>query len=563
MLAAACVLPIRPAAARPRQADPMWPHRVVVPPRSPKHKPQPRGLWLPDDAQEVRGLVCAFGGRAAPLDTMLVQLPAMRETLTDLRLGALNFIPSLVTEDPWLATLAELSKHPELTRVPILTVGYGSGGIGARNAAYLAPERVIAVLHLKSGNLQANIPDVTRSLAGVPMLSISGEFEECGPAGGDLGIGLRREYAVDPTKASTHNQTQWVMLRMQLLERRRRNPENLLSLVVDRGGSHGSWDKDLTRICTQFIRSTAALRLPAEVPPGEGVIHCRPVKAADGWLSDADIKHFTALPAPFAAYKGDPLLAFWYPDFEMAECVFNYHGRGWNTRDPTFGRPAAERYAPPPRLSDRVELPPPPPLHWKGGAGTWARTAPGWLDARRPAPWNPACRAVIARAGSRLAVTNNMACSGLELGPECVLDLGTSRLDVRWSALLDAQSMCRVRIDKHQRPDRYARLSIAGRARLGGRLVVEADPESTIYGVYRIVSAGAPVEGAFEQIVGPEGWKLAVTPTGVTVEHAAPPRKQRPSESAPPPPPPPPVALEVPTLQGELENDLEFDLEGD
>lgn len=333
-------------------------------------KPQPPAvghLWLPDGVRHIRGLL--VGGRTL-LEKRICEDRQIRAALADEGIGALYFDPALdalfeylqrpsgEALDKALADLAAKSGHPELAGVPLLTVGHSTGGIFCRNVAYWKPERVIGVLHVMSGNLQDHIPDPSRTLAGVPFLAINGEFEEFGPAGGDLKGGLRSEYSLDPADKTKHNQTQWIIVRQQLLDRRRRNPENLMGLIVHRGHGHTSWDDDMTALAAQFIRSAAEARLPkggAGEPEGKGGVACRTLRAADGWLEDADIKdpHFPA--APYNEYRGDKSLAFWYPDKAMAEAVWKYHQGNWEVPDPTAGQPPEKRFTPPPDLRDTVD----------------------------------------------------------------------------------------------------------------------------------------------------------------------------------------------------------------
>jgi hypothetical protein len=61
------------------------------------------------------------------------------------------------------------------------------------------------------------------------------------------------------------------------------------------------------------------------------------LKAADGWLSDADIKQPSHAPAAYADYAGDKLKAFWHFDREMAEAVQAYHKDAFTAPDPSRG----------------------------------------------------------------------------------------------------------------------------------------------------------------------------------------------------------------------------------
>ena len=334
------------------------------PPRRGKaQSPSVAHLWLPETKGPIRGLILAGKIR---LEIRICCDPAIRKAAAERRLGIVYFEPhfdavfsyaktdSEKNLENALAALARQTGRPELATVPWLTMGHSTGGIFCRNVAYWKPDRVIGVVHIKSGNFQDHIPDASRTLAGVPLLAINGEFEEYGPAGGDLGRGLRSQYSLHPTDKKKRNQSQWVLIRSQMIARRQKNPDNLMSLVVHRDGGHVSWDDDMTALTAQFIRSAADARIPVAEPDGK-TVRCRPLKAANGWLSDADIKAPKFKPAPWGAYKGDKALAFWHVDGAMAKAVAAYHGRRWRDADPTAGMPAAKRYTPPPMLQDAID----------------------------------------------------------------------------------------------------------------------------------------------------------------------------------------------------------------
>lgn len=363
-----------PAADKGGGVDPAlwaWTTEAPRPPRVDKNGPKPQPpaigyLWLPDNVKQIRGLL--VGGRTL-LEKRLCQDSQIRDALAKEQMGTLYFDPALdslfdfVQRDSGkilekaLADLASKSNHPEIEFAPMLTVGHSTGGIFCRNVAYWKPERVIGVLHLMSGNLQDHIPDPTRSLAGVPFLAINGEFEEYGPAGGDLKGGLRREYSLHPEDKTKQNQTQWIIVRQQLLDRRRRNPENLMGLIVHRGKSHTSWSDDMTALTVQFIHSAAKARLPSD-PGAKSPAPCKTVRAQDGWLTDPDLKSPHHPPARYNQYEGDRSLAFWYPDEAMARAVARYHEPQWDIPDPTAGQPEEKRFTPPEALRDKVDVHP-------------------------------------------------------------------------------------------------------------------------------------------------------------------------------------------------------------
>ena len=351
-----------------------WGYTVEVPrpPRTEKHGTQPQApavgyLWLPDNVKSVRGLLVA--GKTL-LEKRIVEDPQIRAALGDEGMGAVYFEPALdalfdyvhhgsgEALEKALADLAVKSGHPELRFAPMLTVGHSTGGIFCRNVAYWQPQRVIGVLHVMSGNLQDDVWDTSRTLAGVPFLAINGEFEEYGPAGGDLKAGLRSEYSLDPADKTRQNQTQWVIVRQQLLDRRRRNPDNLMGLIVHRGKGHTAWDDEMSALAARFIRSAAEARVPGGEPDGKAFVRCLAIKAGDGWLEDADIKDSRFPPAAYADYRGDKALAFWYLDRATAEAVWKYHQGKWDVPDPTAGQPPDKRFTPPPALRDEIDAPP-------------------------------------------------------------------------------------------------------------------------------------------------------------------------------------------------------------
>jgi len=339
------------------------------PPRRGKpQSPSVAHLWLPKGEGPVRGLILAGKIR---LEITICTDPAIRKAAAEKRLGIVYFEPHFDavfgyaktnSEENLLGVLAELvtkTGRPELATIPWLTMGHSTGGIFCRNVAYWKPERVIGIVHIKSGNFQDHIPDASRTLAGVPLLAINGEFEEYGPAGGDLGRGLRSQFSLHPDDRKKRNQSQWVLIRAQMITRRRKNADNLMSLVVHRDSRHTNWDADMTALTARFIRSAADARIPAARSDGKTPVRCLPLTAKDGWLTDADIKAPKAKPAPYAQYTGDRTLAFWHVDRAMARAVAAYHGRGWTDADPTAGTPPTRRYTPPPVLQDAIDSPRP------------------------------------------------------------------------------------------------------------------------------------------------------------------------------------------------------------
>jgi hypothetical protein len=198
------------------------------------------------------------------------------------------------------------------------------------------PERVFGVVHVAGGNMQ-EMPDGGRGMVQVPFFAHNGEFEWCGPVGGGHAsgkFGIRPEYG---------NQTQWVMLREQMLRLWRGRREHRMSFVVVPNADHGAWDVGLTAM---FVRKAAQCRLPKEKRDGSTPAVCQSLPVEKGWLSDADLDHPTHEPAAFAAYKGDKDNTFWHFDEEMARAVVQYHNGNFLLPDPTKKSPVPADWPP-------------------------------------------------------------------------------------------------------------------------------------------------------------------------------------------------------------------------
>ncbi len=490
---------------------------VPVPPKRGKERPpQPACLWLPEGVEKVRGLY--YPGTVI-IEKKLAMNPKVRAALAELDMGILYYPlgAGLIHGggaylEHALSELAKTVGRPEVEFAPMLTAGHSAAGLFCRNVAYWKPHRVIAVVMIKSGNFHHAIEDTSRSLRTVPLIHFSGEFEEYGPEGGDLGRGLRSAYATT-VDGRTKNQTQWVMTRMQMLDRRRKDEDNVWSLVVHRGGGHTAWNQAMTDLFIRYVRSVVALRVPTEAPDGKTVVRCIPARAEDGWLYDADIKNPRHKPAPYAAYTGDPALAFWAPDEAAAMAIWNDHqAEAWSHPDPTAGQPVEERFGPPPILKDWIDAPPPPALTWAGGDGAWDAEAKNWRDDGKPVAWDATRQALFKEGGGAVTLPEGRTTTGLGLGDGYTLDCGAERLNVRWNARIEKDATLRVRIHpKSPRGiGRGAMVTVEGNAEVGGTLVVEAEGElkEGDYGVFAVQGVRT---GDFAKVAVPEpyvgGWK--------------------------------------------------------
>jgi hypothetical protein len=293
---------------------------IEMPPKKGKpRKPRRVTLWIPP-VEQVRGVIVAH-----PMISKMATHPRIRQAAARAGLAttvvpnyAYNGHETVKRFDDMLARFAAKSGHPELKGAALLPAGLSASVLAARNVGYAAPERTLGIVHVAGGNMHHNIVDPNESLTGVPFIAMNGEFEWCGPEGG-----IRPEFG---------RQTQWVMIREQLLRRWRKDHQHLMSLVVVPGGDHGAWDVELAAM---FVRKAAEYRAPKGKRDGSKPATCRTIKAEDGWLSSADITDPEHKPAPFKEYTGEKDYVFWHFDGEMARAVREYHDGELLLPDPT------------------------------------------------------------------------------------------------------------------------------------------------------------------------------------------------------------------------------------
>jgi hypothetical protein len=86
-----------------------------------------------------------------------------------------------------------------------------------------------------------------------------------------------------------------------------------MSMVVDPGAGHFSFNPELADYVALFIRKAAHCRIRDDGP----VLRDLPLES--GWLTDSTFMTPSRFaPAPYSEYKGDPSLALWHMDEELA-----------------------------------------------------------------------------------------------------------------------------------------------------------------------------------------------------------------------------------------------------
>jgi hypothetical protein len=261
-------------------------------------------LWIPPECQRVRGILL---GQQVILEKYAFEQTVIRKAAAGQCLAEVLIYPGFDTEFHYdrehsadkilqriLDALAEQSGYTELAQAPLLTMGHSGSVIFSWNLAYWNPARTIAVVGLHGAGTHPPPWDTKAKVDGVPILGISGQYESWG----------------NPRQSL---EMHWRWLRGTLLEFRAMNERSLMSMVVEPGGGHFSFNPELAEYVALFIRKAAQYRIR------DDSASLRDVALESGWLTDSTFmtpSRFT--PAQYGKYQGDPSLAFWHIDQELA-----------------------------------------------------------------------------------------------------------------------------------------------------------------------------------------------------------------------------------------------------
>ncbi len=311
-------------------------------------------LWIPPESTDLAGiLLCGM----TDAEFTLVRHQDIRDACARQALGIVWFnggigdfhddpknkegsLPTTLDKDKRqnvdhaLAALAAVSGYAEVEHAPWITFGHSTGALGARNLAYWRPERTIAVWYFKAGDLlrspgagwEATVPAdataVADRLHGIPVLGITGEYEEFGPDG------AKPENDGAPWTAAT------LGLREEL--RTLRANGSPAAQVVDPGAGHHTLHAGVINVLATAIDAYVPLRVPADTYADAGPIDLLAVDTSSGYLSDSDFELEPGLrstTAPVATYihqpddPTDPAYTepYWHPDQPLATACDDLH----------------------------------------------------------------------------------------------------------------------------------------------------------------------------------------------------------------------------------------------
>ncbi len=219
---------------------------------------------------------------------------------TDTGLAAVD-VPNL------LSRFAAVSGYAELPRAPLLFVGHSAGGPQARDLAREYADRCFGLIQHRGGLADGVPPEV-------PAIAAVGQFDEfAGQMRDETGYEGAWQRALDATK-----------------EMRARQPDKLVSFLLDAGAGHFHFSDREAKYLALFITKTAKARIPdgwASGPqPGQGPpVACVEIDPARGWLTDLDLRTPSHKPAPAGRYTGKPAEAAWHFDEQLARANEAFH----------------------------------------------------------------------------------------------------------------------------------------------------------------------------------------------------------------------------------------------
>lgn len=292
-------------AARSSPAEAVFQYAVRV---QTKQGPKEGYLWIPPQAEQVRGVLVAGMTLA---ERELVRDPQVRAACGEEALAVLFVKSGIGSFDVQQAldAAAEESGYRELAVAPLFFVGHSAGGPQALAAATKHQERCFGLMQYRGGH-----PGVGRSggevplPAGIPALMMLGQFDEFGKVHRDEQGRENWENGVDSLAAYN-----------ALAD------DNLGSLVVEPGAGHFAWSDRCAAYFALFLRKAAKARIPDWPVDAAAPVRCREVAATSGWRTDLRLAAPKHPAAPAEKFVGERGRSSWHFDQEMAEATIAIH----------------------------------------------------------------------------------------------------------------------------------------------------------------------------------------------------------------------------------------------
>lgn len=260
-------------------------------------------LWIGDGLKEVRAIMFAMQNMA---EETFFENQMFRSEMLRLGVAILWITPPFGWE--WrvednvetcffdtLHSLALLSNHKELDRVPLIPFGHSAQATMPWNFAAWNNSRTLCAISFHGDAPRTNLTGYgmanvewgrERNIDGIPALMVMGEWEW------------------------------WQARLLPALAFRMMYPKSCVSFLADTGCGHFDASLETMSYVAKFIAKAMELRLD------NGVL--RSVDPEKGWLLEAWNPTKTSLEVPdeWAKYKGCRHEAFWYGDEEMAHLAY-------------------------------------------------------------------------------------------------------------------------------------------------------------------------------------------------------------------------------------------------
>jgi pimeloyl-ACP methyl ester carboxylesterase len=261
-------------------------------------------LWVPPASRHLRAVLLA---PANIIERRVADDPSIRAMAARNDMAIVFFQAGWKQESGNTALMAETMEHvldalaaksgySELRIVPWVVIGHSGNSKFCASLARFRPERVAAVVVIKGGlptpQKDAATGAMTNAgITGIPILFITGEFEEVMP----------------PEKVRNG---WWATSMTRFATVREAVPDALIAGLEDKSHGHVCWFPPANDFVTLYIEKALHARLSKD-----GSDKLRPVSFESGWLGDPDLK----LPeAPVSKYTGAKSAAFWFFDEEEA-----------------------------------------------------------------------------------------------------------------------------------------------------------------------------------------------------------------------------------------------------
>lgn len=317
--AAAVMLVLLPALALRAEV-----YQYAVPGQTAAGKEMTTYLWVPPNADRVRGLI--LGGLATSMESVFCDDPLIRQVCAEQKLAIVYFTPHLgpllgrdgqdaVTPvQQVIDQLAQASHHPEMKVAPWFPIGHSVSTVYASLLTASAGPRCFGAF-LHKGGIVLGPDDSRRGLRDVPILAIKGQFEEFGPGPN----GVLRDHE-DRSAA-------WKTMRDTLLRLRAEDPRYLVSLLVEPGATHFAWSDFSAPFVARFLREAARQRIPDWPVDAREPVMCTVLDPRQtGALSAGDPEQRPPVPADVPGkFQGAPAESMWHLSLELAQAADAMH----------------------------------------------------------------------------------------------------------------------------------------------------------------------------------------------------------------------------------------------